>query len=227
MDGFIDKLAHKISAQEMIRANSEADSRQLEEMTEQIKKYDACMEQTLDQLGLQISRMETIDGEKFAQVKSQILDINEQVSGIKGQIEDIKDQMNGAKLQADDVQGGVNGVRNQLSLLQEKLGQIETAVAELQNRNSVDPEAQKNSEEFIHRESVKVYRNVQASIREDLQKAVADLSASTQEMVERVASQKANEIMRKFTAIRVITILTLIASLANIVLVVLKMLGIM
>ena len=42
MDTFMDKLAQKLNAQEMIKANSAADA---EEMKNQLREYDECLAQ--------------------------------------------------------------------------------------------------------------------------------------------------------------------------------------
>ena len=43
MDTFIDKLAQKRNAQEMIRANSAAEAARMEQMQNQLKAYDEIM----------------------------------------------------------------------------------------------------------------------------------------------------------------------------------------
>lgn len=45
MDNFIDKIAHRFTAQEVIKANSAAEAAELNRLKEQMDKYNACVEQ--------------------------------------------------------------------------------------------------------------------------------------------------------------------------------------
>ena len=100
MDTFIDKLAQKKNAQEMIRANSAAEAAKMDQMQKQMKAYDELMQE--------IRRVNIKTAENV-----------------------------------DNVQGV-------LSQCMEKLTALET--------------------ENVHRENVKVYRNVQAAFTEELAK---------------------------------------------------------
>ena len=43
MDTFMDKIAQKFTANEIIKANSAADAEQLQRLQQQVKKYDDCL----------------------------------------------------------------------------------------------------------------------------------------------------------------------------------------
>ncbi len=45
MDTFIDKLAQRLTAQEMIKANSAADAEEYHKVQEQVKQYEACLDE--------------------------------------------------------------------------------------------------------------------------------------------------------------------------------------
>ena len=45
MDTFMDKLAQKLNAQEMIRANSAADAEEMDQLKSQLREYDECLAQ--------------------------------------------------------------------------------------------------------------------------------------------------------------------------------------
>lgn len=45
MDNFMDKLAQRLTAQEMIKANSAADASELERLQKQLAQYDACLQE--------------------------------------------------------------------------------------------------------------------------------------------------------------------------------------
>lgn len=127
MDTFIDKLAQKKNAQEMIRANSAAEAAKLEQMQKQMKAYDELMQEIRR---VNIKTAENVDSVR--DVLAQCMEKLEALETESGQAEDVEEQLAGIK-----------------SLLEERLAQ---------------------SEEFMHRENVKVYRNVQAAFTEEFEK---------------------------------------------------------
>lgn len=127
MDTFIDKLAQKKNAQEMIRANAAAEAAKMEQMQKQMKAYDELMQEIRR---VNIKTAENVDN--VCDMLSQCMEKLEALETESGQAEDVEKQLAGIK-----------------SLLEERLTQ---------------------SEEFMHRENVKVYRNVQAAFTEELEK---------------------------------------------------------
>lgn len=125
MDTFIDKLAQKKNAQEMIRANSAAEAVKMEQMQNQLKAYDELMQE--------IRRVNIKTAENVESVRKVLTQCMEKLEGMEkdgGQSADVEQQLAGIR-----------------SLLEERFAQ---------------------SEEFMHKENVKVYRNVQAAFTEEL-----------------------------------------------------------
>ncbi len=58
MDNFMDKLAQRLTAQEMIKANSAADAAELERLQKQLAQYDACLQEMRK---LSLNNVETTD----------------------------------------------------------------------------------------------------------------------------------------------------------------------
>lgn len=58
MDNFMDKLAQKLTAQEMIKANAAADAKELERLQNQLMQYDACLQ---DMRKLSLKNIEASD----------------------------------------------------------------------------------------------------------------------------------------------------------------------
>ena len=127
MDTFIDKLAQKKNAQEMIRANSAAEAVKMDQMQKQMKAYDELMQEIRR---VNIKTAENVDNVR--DLLAQCMEKLESLEKESGQAEDVEKQLAGIK-----------------SLLEERLTQ---------------------SEEFVHKENVKVYRNVQAAFTEELEK---------------------------------------------------------
>ncbi|MDE7246466.1 MAG: hypothetical protein K2N43_01115 [Lachnospiraceae bacterium] len=137
MDTFIDKLAQKKNAQEMIRANSAAEAAKMEQMQKQLQTYDELL-QEIRRVNLRTAEnLETmrrllaqcIEKLENAKTEEPAENAEEQLAAVKGLLEE---QLPALK-----------------SLLEERLTQTEG---------------------IVHKENVKVYRNVQAAFTEELEK---------------------------------------------------------
>jgi len=107
MDSFMDKLAQKLNAQEMIKANSEAETAELERMRQQMEEYDKCLQEMRK---LTLSSTESSD-----------------------KVKELIDQLDASK---------------------------ESLVKQIESLNA-------DAYDVVHKENVKVYRNVQAVIQEE------------------------------------------------------------
>ena len=178
MDTFIDKLAQKRNAQEMILANMTAEAAKMEQMQDQMKAYDELM-QEIRQVNLKtaenlmdvqntlkqyMAKLESIqaDNSKYEETK-QVL------AQLKALLEDrSKDEETKQALAQLKV------------LLEDNNREEENAQALMQMRESLD-EKFKQTEDFLHRENVKVYRNVQAAMTDELNKQTEELKKSQRE----------------------------------------------
>lgn len=127
MDTFMDKLAQKMNAQEIIKANMAAETARMEQLQSQVEAYEALLKD--------MRRVNTKTVENTEQMKK---------------------------------------------VLQESLSKVEEA--QTANENEIDvkmlltelkrqmEEAFRRSDDFMHKENVKVYRNVQAAMIEELNK---------------------------------------------------------
>ena len=122
MDTFMDKLAQKLTAQEMIRANSAAEAEELRKAQSKVQEYENCLNSMV--------------------------------------------QMTAANAEALDK------LEKVLSLGMDKFQQVEL------NNDEVKQALKEQNEQytdFVHKENVKVYRNVQAALTEELEKQNAVL----------------------------------------------------
>jgi len=142
MDTFMDKLAQKLTAQEMIKANTAADAEEMKRIKAQLKEY----ENILDRMKQLVA--DASDKLEHAQVNGDELNrlVEESIAKI-------------SEMQAD-----TDGFERVL----DAVAQLEQSVA-----SKLD-----NANENIHKECVKVYRNVQASIVEENGKQAEDIRTS-------------------------------------------------
>lgn len=135
MDTFIDKLAQKRNAQEMIRANSAAEAARMEQMQKQLNAYDEIMQE--------VRKVNLKTAENVAEVQKVLQECMSRLENLEtgtAQTVDMEDTLLQLK-----------------SLLEERF---------------------KQSEDFAHKENVKVYRNVQAAFTEELGKQTQEVKGS-------------------------------------------------
>ncbi|WP_342758265.1 hypothetical protein [Kineothrix sedimenti] len=205
MDNFMDKIAQKLSSQEAIRANSAADAAQMEKLQAQVEEYDACMkemrklnlknienEQKIKELlGNSIEQLNKLFDENSLRLKMLTEECIAKIQAAKGEEE--------KKADAEE------------SLMEIK----ETAAANMAKLE----ELFKESDDFVHKENVKVYRNVQAVVVEELEKQTKALMDSETKSV--------NENKKKDKSVLAIGIIILVVSLANMGLLIAHILGVL
>ncbi len=135
MDTFIDKLAQKKNAQEMIKANMTAEAAKMEQLQNQMQANDGLMQE----------------------IRKVNLKAVENVAEMRKALETCIEKLDA--LQADS---------SQTEQEQETLAEIKNLLEE----------KFRQSEDFMHKENVKVYRNVQAALVEELKKQTEELKSS-------------------------------------------------
>ena len=131
MDNFMDRLAEKLNAGEIIKANREADTEQMEMLEGKIKEYEKCLDQMCrmnQELQNTIAGMKTEGGQE-----------QESLARLEKSVEVLQQAVN---MQHKSVDG------------------VKRCMEELSVRIN----------DFVHKENVKVYRNVQAVVVEEAAK---------------------------------------------------------
>ncbi|WMC93961.1 hypothetical protein [Kineothrix sp. MB12-C1] len=197
MDNFMDKIAQKLSSQEVIRANSAADAAQIERLQLQVAEYNACM-QEMRKLNLKNVESEQRLQELFQSIGVQIDNLfSESNQGIEKLTEECIMKIQSAKGE------------------EEKKIEIETKLEELF----------KQADDFVHKENVKVYRNVQAVLVEEIEKQTRALMGFGAEALASVNTiNEANR--KKSKGIFALAVTTLIISLANMGLLIAHVMGV-
>ncbi|MCH5250179.1 MAG: hypothetical protein J1E98_09605 [Lachnospiraceae bacterium] len=189
MDTFADRFFHKRSSQEMIQANAAADAAKLEQLQRQVAEYETLL-QDMRKVNLKAA-------ENMEQMSEVLQESFEKISALKDQealLPDIKSRMEELANQGNDTQAEREALLSELKTqIEEFVPQIRAQVDELapqikeqveelvpQIKTQLD-ESFKQSDDFLHRENVKVYRNVQASVIDELNKQTDTLTRSQEE----------------------------------------------
>jgi len=169
MDTFMDKLAQKLTAQEMIKANTAADAEEMKRIKNQLKEYENILER------------------------------------MKQLVADASDKLEHAKVDGDEINRLVSEGIVKISEMQadtEGLEQLQDTLDELEQTFSTKLDS---ANENIHKECVKVYRNVQASVVEENEKQADSLRGSI------------HRVKGKVKAVLGVSIAALVISVANMV----------
>ena len=221
MDMFMDKLAQKLTAQEIIRANTAADTEELNRLRNQIAEYNECLTKlqrliddgseklrTIQESGaaLDVSLEENIEkaGASFRQDMSEMM---ERLDGVGKSVEEKLSASNEPLLAA------LTGLE---SSLQEKLKQLDGKLDE--RADGQLSEKQGSVEENVHKECVKVYRNVQAVVLAESEKQKEAIAGSVSGTA---------DVGKKVGTVLKVSVAALIFSVLGIALQVLGMLGIL
>ena len=204
MDTFMDKFAQRKKAQGMIDANAAADAANMEKLKRQVNEYELLLQEmrkvnlkTAENAGQMskaiqagIEKIEAFQADNAAHAGQEKI-----LSEIKGQLEILLTEV---KLQNETLSAEIKkqnetlsaeikkqnetlsaGIKEQQETLSgEMKEQMEAFLPELKKKVE---EASKQSEDFFHKESVKVYRNVQAAMTEELNKQTEALTALQKE----------------------------------------------
>lgn len=192
MDNFMDKLAQRFSAQEVIKANSQAEAAEMKKLQLQVAEYEKIL-QEMRKLNYKNSELsEKIDG-LVGENANKIQGLQEEETKLLATLRNLTDE--------------------QTRIREEELAQKEAERAD-ENRKTEEQKQQltsleermKQTDEFVHKENVKVYRNVQAVVVDELKKQTEKLLLENQKLGS------------KLNTVTILSIFAILFSVAGIVL---------
>jgi hypothetical protein len=185
MDNFMDKLAQKFNAQEMIKANTEAEANEMKKMRLQISEYEKILQEMrkLNYKNTEISeKLDLMVGENADKIQA----IKEDWQKLIGLLRDITDEQtrnmesdhefrqeemterDREREQRDKEREQRDKEREQRD--KELIEKTETNKQVISELTEFIENKFKSSDEFSHKENVKVYRNVQAVVVDELKR---------------------------------------------------------
>lgn len=197
MDNFIDKLAQKFIAGEVIKANSVAEERELKRLREQVAEYEQCIQE--------MKKLQMTNTRTAAQLREMM---EEQREGVKKlteesirKLEQVKEEETKKdKAYGDTLEAAQKTMEELMLSMKQQWENLE------KNHKEIEKWFQK-ADDYLHKENVKVYRNVQAVIVEETGK-------KSEEIIK--AQEAAGKKYSK--PVLILLGLTLAASLGNIIL---------
>lgn len=234
MDMFMDKLAQRLNAQEIIKANTAADTEELNRLKNQLAQYEECLSklrQLVDEGGeglrvlsresaAEISRLAEESISRIQQFQADTA-VADGISGLAAQLNSLNTAMDGMNAGLGEVNAGMeklDRVSGQVDTVNSRLDQVQEAIGEKVDRlmSGMENKAESGLEERldaldenVHKECVKVYRNVQAVVVEESEKQ----KKSMEELAGKTASLRG-----KLGAVLGISIAALVFSIVGAVL---------
>lgn len=217
MDNFMEKITHKFTASDMIKANSQADAAQIDAQREQLQLFNAQMEK-VDTALTDIRQVNMQNLESAAEVKNlakaSVDRVGEAVKNVESEsVNRIKETADKSRADMDTaVERSTTAINRAVSEGLAKLAEVQSGNGMMDEMSSKIDEMGReleNFKEYIHSEDVKIYRNVQASF-------VEELSAQTGELKSRID---------KIGSVRGLVIIGLVISCVDLAINILKLLG--
>ena len=201
MDNFMDKLAQKFNAQEVIKANSQAEAAEMKKLQLQVAEYEKIL-QEMRKLNYKNSELsDKIDG-LVGENANKIQGLQEEETKLLSVLRNLTDEQ--------------TRIREEELARKEAERAEETKKTEEQKQQLVELEERfKQSNDFVHKENVKVYRNVQAVV-------VDELKNQTEALI-----QENQKLGKKLNAVLIVSIFSVLFSAAGIVLQILSGLGVL
>lgn len=192
MDTFIDKLAQKLTAQEMIKANAAADAAELKRIRNQVAQYEAALQEIRE-----ACRMNAEASGAVRQVTEEALEKlvsadRENAGKVQMLIDTSLEKIRKLQLEEQDL----------LRLEEQMEARLEEQMEKL--RSNLNPLFVELTD-HVHKENVKVYRNVQAVVVEEAAKSGENMAKAVRSL------------SGKLSAVLGVSVMALLAATAGLV----------
>lgn len=205
----MDKLAQKFSAQEMIKANSQAEAEELERLQLQVSEYEKILQEMrkLNYKNTELAeKLELMIGENAEKIQSMKEDEQQLIAALR----DLTDEQ--TRNREAEI---ARKAEEQLEQEQEQKTQKQTDISVL--TDLLENKFQK-SDDFVHKENVKVYRNVQAVVVDEVKRCIESLQGERDEL-KKILDAKLKKIM-------ILSGISVVAALTSVILWALMMTGV-
>lgn len=172
MDNFIDKLAQKFSAQEVIKANSQAEAAELKKLQLRVAEYEKIL-QEMRKLNYKNSELSDKMEEQVGENADKIQGLQEEETKLLSVLKSLTDEQ--TRIHEETIAAREAKKTEDEQKAEEQKQQLEA----LEQRLS-------QSDEFVHKENVKVYRNVQAIVIEEIKKQTEMLQVENKKLGKRL-----------------------------------------
>lgn len=181
----MDKLAQKFSAQEMIKANSQAETEELERLQLQVSEYEKILQEMrkLNYKNTELAeKLELMIGENAGKIQSMKEDEQQLIAALR----DLTDE------QTRNREAEIT--RKTQEQLEREQAQVQPQQIDISAITDLIEKKFQKSDDFVHKENVKVYRNVQAVVVDEMKRCIESLQGE-QDALKKMLDAKLKKIM--------------------------------
>lgn len=206
----MDKLAQKFSAQEMIKANSQAEAEELERLQLQVAEYEKILQEMrkLNYKNTELAeKLDLMIGENAGKIQSMKEDEQQLIAALR----DLTDEQTRNR-EAELARKAEERIEQEQTQVQPQQIDISAITDLLENKFQ-------KSDDFVHKENVKVYRNVQAVVVDEMKRCIESLQGERDELKKALDA--------KFKKIMILSGISVAAALTSVVLWALMITGVL
>lgn len=217
MDNFMDKLAQKFSAQEMIKANSQAEAEEMKRLQLQVSEYEKIL-QEMRKLNYRNTELADKLDRMIGDNADKIQGMKEDEQRLIAALRDLTDEQTRNR-EAEIGRKEEERIEQERAAENRKQTDL-AAIAEL-----LENKFQK-SDDFVHKENVKVYRNVQAVVVDEIKRSTESAQEERMKLKSELADELRGELDKKLNKVMVFGVISVAVSAVSVALWVLMAMGV-
>lgn len=217
MDNFMDKLAQKFSAQEMIKANSQAEAEEMKRLQLQVSEYEKIL-QEMRKLNYRNTELADKLDRMIGDNADKIQGMKEDEQRLIAALRDLTDEQTRSR-EAEIGRKEEERIEQERAAENRKQTDL-AAIAEL-----LENKFQK-SDDFVHKENVKVYRNVQAVVVDEIKRSTESAQEERMKLKSELADELRRELVKKLNKVMVFGVISVAVSAVSVALWVLMAMGV-
>lgn len=217
MDNFMDKLAQKFSAQEMIKANSQAEAEEMKRLQLQVSEYEKIL-QEMRKLNYRNTELADKLDRMIGDNADKIQGMKEDEQRLIAALRDLTDEQTRSR-EAEIGRKEEERIEQERAAENRKQTDL-AAIAEL-----LENKFQK-SDDFVHKENVKVYRNVQAVVVDEIKRSTESAQEERMKLKSELADELRGELVKKLNKVMVFGVISVAVSAVSVALWVLMAMGV-
>lgn len=209
----MDKLAQKFSAQEMIKANSQAEAEEMKRLQLQVSEYEKILQEMrkLNYRNTELSeKLDRMIGDNADKIQGMKEDEQRLIAALRD-LTDEQTRNREAELE-----------RKEEARIEQERAQETQKQADLSAITDLLENKFQKSDDYVHRENVKVYRNVQAVVVDEIKRC----TESAHDERTALGDGLKKELGTKLNRVLAVSIVSMAASVISVVLWVLTILGV-
>ena len=209
MDNFMDKLAQKFSAQEMIKANSQAEAEEMKRLQLQVSEYEKIL-QEMRKLNYRNTELADKLDRMIGDNADKIQGMKEDEQRLIAALRDLTDEQTRNR-EAEIGRKEEERIEQERAAENRKQTDL-AAIAEL-----LENKFQK-SDDFVHKENVKVYRNVQAVVVDEIKRSTESAQEERMKLKSELADELRRELVKKLNKVMVFGVISVAVSAVSVAL---------